>query len=55
MKQKMWVRAQVGWWEVGCQCCGRIIFGLDGWEQAMKVAHLHAFTYHGLGGWKTLD
>lgn len=46
MKQKMWIRLDRsdmdGWWEVGCQCCGRVITHDSKWSYALDWALGHA-------------
>lgn len=47
MIQKMWVRRiRQGWWETGCQCCGRIIYEDWSWRWAFGAALEHANSRH---------
>lgn len=45
MTQKLWLRHYLDHdgpgWEVGCQCCGRIIGIMATWQQAINVASGH--------------
>lgn len=44
--QKMWVRRTRTWWEVGCQCCGRIVHEDWSWRWAFGAALEHARFKH---------